>query len=230
MSEEVSRPNEAVVTPETVRTDPEVVTLIRMADRYLEQVGYTDHGMDHVDRVARRAMDILERLERPKREVELAGIAGYLHDIGNVIHREGHQMYSAMMALRILERLGMPLEEACHVANAIANHDESNGEPVSAPTAALIIADKADVLRSRVRNPKMINFDIHDRVNYAAKSAELLVEKDKRLITLRLSVDTAISTVMEYFQIFLSRMGITRRAAAFLNCDFKLVINEVELT
>ncbi len=116
------------------------------------------------------------------------------------------------------------------MASAIGNHDESNGEPVSAATAALIIADKTDVLRSRVRNPAMVSFDIHDRVNYAAKSSELMVEKDKRLITLHLTVDTAISTVMEYFEIFLSRMGITRRASAFLNCDFKLVINEVVLT
>ena len=218
------------VTPEQVRNDPEVSGLIRLADQYLEVIGYTDHGFDHVDRVARRASDILTQLDCPPREAELAAIAGYLHDIGNIVHRQGHPMASALMAWRILERLKMPLEEAAIVVGAIGNHDESNGDPTSAPTSALIISDKSDVLRSRVRNPKMINFDIHDRVNYAARSAELKVDKARRLITLHLVIDTSISTVMEYFEIFLSRMGITRRAATFLNCDFKLVINDVELT
>ncbi|MCX7014320.1 MAG: HD domain-containing protein [Candidatus Sumerlaeota bacterium] len=218
------------VTPEQVRGDPEVSGLIRWADQYLEVIGYTDHGFDHVDRVARRAFDILRQLDYSLREAELAAIAGYLHDIGNIVHREGHPMASALMAWGILERLKMPLEEAAIVGGAIGNHDESNGDPTSAPTAALIISDKSDILRSRVRNPKMINFDIHDRVNYAARAAELKVDKPRRLITLQLVIDTSISTVMEYFEIFLSRMGITRRAATFLNCDFKLVINDVELT
>lgn len=219
-----------LVTPEIIRDDPEVRSLIQLADKNLETIGYTVHGFSHVERVALRAQEILRKLEYPVRDAELARIAGYLHDIGNMIHREGHPGYSALMALRVLERLHMPIEEAAVVASAISNHDELIGEPVNAPGAALIIADKTDVLRSRVRNPKMINFDIHDRVNFAAKSSELTVEKDRRLITLRLDVDTSISTVMEYFEIFLSRMSITRRAATFLNCDFKLVINEVELT
>jgi metal-dependent HD superfamily phosphatase/phosphodiesterase len=218
------------VTPQQVRDDPEVRELILSADRYLDVIGYTDHGMGHVGRVAVRAAGILNKLGYPPREAELSAIAGYLHDIGNVIHRDQHQGYSAILAMQVLRRMGMPLADAVAVAGAIGNHDESNGEPISPATAALIIADKTDVLRTRVRNPAMVSFDIHDRVNYAAKSSDLTVDKDNRLITLRLTVDTAISTVMEYFEIFLSRMGITRSAAAFLNCDFKLVINEVELT
>lgn len=220
----------AVPTADQVRDDPQVRTLIQLADRYLESIGYTVHGFTHVERVSQKAAYILRQLDYPERDAELAAIAGYLHDIGNMIHREGHPGYSAIMSLQILERLGMPLEESAVVAAAISNHDEQIGEPVTAPGAALIIADKTDVLRSRVRNPVMINFDIHDRVNFAAKSSDLLVEKERRLITLRLDIDTSISTVMEYFEIFLSRMNITRRAATFLNCDFKLVINEVELT
>ena len=227
---QANRSIDGLVTPEMVRDDPQVRTLIQLADKYLEAIGYTVHGFSHVERVARQANYILRQLEYPEREAQLAAIAGYLHDIGNMVHREGHPGYSAMMALQVLDRMGMPLEEAAIVASAISNHDEAIGEPVNAPGAALIIADKTDVLRSRVRNPKMINFDIHDRVNFAAKSSELSVEKDRRLITLRLEVDTSISTVMEYFEIFLSRMSITRRAATFLNCDFKLIINEVELT
>jgi len=219
-----------VVTPDKVRDDPEVRSLIQLADKYLETIGYTVHGFTHVERVSQRAAYILRQLDYPERDAELAAIAGYLHDIGNMIHREGHPGYSAILALQILQRMEMPLEEAAIVASAISNHDELIGEPVNAPGAALIIADKTDVLRSRVRNPKMINFDIHDRVNFAAKASELVVEKERRLITLRLDVDTSISTVMEYFEIFLSRMSITRRASTFLNCDFKLVINEVELT
>jgi metal-dependent HD superfamily phosphatase/phosphodiesterase len=222
--------DEGRVTPEQVRDAPEVRTLIEMADRYLEVIGYTDHGMGHVGRVAQRASDVLRQLDRPPRQAELAAIAGYLHDIGNVIHREGHQAHSALMALRLLERLGMPLEEAAVVAGAIGNHDESNGEPVSDPTAALIIADKADVLRSRVRNPEMIRFDIHDRVNFAARDSQLSIDKERQRITLHLTVDTSISTVMEYFEIFLSRTRIMRGAAAFLKCDFRFVINDTELT
>ena len=141
-----------------------------------------------------------------------------------------HQDVRQELDIGYLDKMGMPLEEAAIVAGAIGNHDESNGEPVSAPCAALIIADKTDVLRERVRNPVMVKFDIHDRVNYAAQSADVTVDKERRLITLHLTIDTSISTVMEYFEIFLSRTRITRRAANYLNCDFNLVINEVELT
>jgi hypothetical protein len=215
---------------EQVKNDPEVRELIDLADAYLNAIGYTDHGIGHVARVAARAQVILRDLGMPKREVELAAIAGYLHDIGNVIHRYQHAQSSALLAVPILKRLGMPLREIAVVAQAIANHDEGVGEPVSNVAAALIIADKSDVLRSRVRNPKMINFDIHDRVNYAVERTELLVDKDRHLVTLKLQVDTSISQVIEYFEIFMTRMAVSRKGANFLNCDLRLVINEVILS
>lgn len=229
-SNRVGGSGETAVSADQVRDDPQVRSMIQLADKYLETIGYTVHGFTHVERVSQRAQYILRQLDYPPREADLAAIAGYLHDIGNMIHREGHPGYSAILAMQALQRMGMDLEEQAIIASAISNHDESGGEPVSAPGAALIIADKTDVLRSRVRNPVMINFDIHDRVNFAATSSNLLVDKERRLITLQLEVDTSISTVMEYFEIFLSRMNMTRQASMFLNCDFKLVINEVELT
>ena len=212
-----------------LRRDPEILTLIRMADRYLDTIGYTDHGLGHVARVAQRAWKLLVDLKAPRREAELAAIAGLLHDIGNMVHRQDHPHSSAMLAFPLLRERGMPPEETAVVLGAIANHDEQIGDPVSMPSAALIIADKSDVLRSRVRNPQMINFDIHDRVNYAAQSSELRVDREKHLITLVLEIDTRISQVMEYFEIFMSRMRISRRAANFLNCDFQLIINNTQV-
>ena len=217
------------LTYRKLRCDPEILGLIRMADRYLETIGYTDHGMGHVARVSQRAWRLLRDLGAPRREAELAAVAGLLHDIVNMIHRQGHPQASALMAFPLLRERGMPTEEIAVVLGAIANHDEDNGEPISNPGAALILADKSDVLRSRVRNPQMINFDIHDRVNYAAKRSELKVERDKHLITLTLEIDTRISQVMEYFEIFMSRMRISRRAANFLNCDFQLIINNTQV-
>jgi metal-dependent HD superfamily phosphatase/phosphodiesterase len=217
------------VTVEMVRNNSEVRTLIDCADKYLAAVGYTDHGFGHVARVATRAQKILRDLGMTTREVELAGIAGYLHDIGNMIHRQGHAHHSALMSIPILQKMGMPLEEIAVVVGAIANHHEDCGEPVSNVSAALIIADKSDVLRSRVRNPKMISFDIHDRVNYAAERSEVIVEKERHLITLRLKIDTSISQVIDYFEIFMTRMTMSRRGANYLNCDFRLIINDVQL-
>jgi metal-dependent HD superfamily phosphatase/phosphodiesterase len=217
------------VTVEKVRQDPEVQELIRLADAYLNQIGYTDHGLAHVTRVSNRAMKILRDLRLPAREAELAGIAGMLHDIGNMVHRVAHAQSSALMSIPILSRLGMPMSEIGVVAGAIANHDEGTGEPVSNVSAALILGDKSDVLRSRVRNPKLISFDIHDRVNYAAESSEMEADPDRHLITLKLKIDTSISQVIEYFEIFMSRMTMSRRAASFLNCDLSLIINEVQL-
>jgi len=217
------------VTVEMVKSNPEVRTLIDCADKYLAAIGYTDHGFGHVSRVAVRAQKILRELGMSQREIELAGIAAYLHDIGNVIHRQGHAHHSALMSIPILQKMGMPLTEIAVVAGAIANHHEDCGEPVSNVGAALIIADKSDVLRSRVRNPRMINFDIHDRVNYAAESSELIVDKERHHITVKLKIDTSISQVIEYFEIFMTRMTMSRRAANYLNCDFGLIINEVQL-
>ncbi|MCL5269904.1 MAG: HD domain-containing protein [bacterium] len=217
------------VTYQVLRRDPEIVTLIRMADKYLETIGYTDHGLGHISRVSTRAYRLLAQLGMPRREAELAAVAGLLHDIGNMVHRESHPQTAAVMAFGLLRERRMPLEEVAVVLGAIGNHDEENGDPVSNPGAALIIADKSDVLRSRVRNPKMINFDIHDRVNYAAKQSALSVDPGRHLITLTLEIDTRISQVMEYFEIFLSRMRISRRAANFLNCDFELIINKTQV-
>jgi metal-dependent HD superfamily phosphatase/phosphodiesterase len=219
----------ARVTVDQIKRHPEVRALIDLADQYLNTIGYTDHGLAHVTRVATRAYQILKDLGLPEREAELAAIAGYLHDIGNVVHRKDHAQSSALMAIPMLGKLGMPMHEVAMVAGAIANHDEGTGEPVSAPSAALILADKSDVLRSRVRNPKMISFDIHDRVNYAAEKSEMSIDRENRLITLRLKIDTSISQVIEYFEIFMSRMTMSRRGANFLNCDFRLIINDVQL-
>lgn len=226
---EIAGLDPARVTYQTLRADAEIVTLIRMADKYLETIGYTDHGLAHVGRVSQRAYRLLKDLGMPRRDVELAAVAGFLHDIGNLVHREEHPQSSALMAFTLLKERGMPTEEIAIILGAIANHDESIGEPVSSPSAALILADKSDVLRTRVRNPRMINFDIHDRVNYAARHSELRADREAHLITLRLEIDTKISQVMEYFEIFMSRMRISRKAANFLNCDFQLVINDTQV-
>jgi uncharacterized protein len=217
------------ITYETLLQDAEIVTLVKMADRYLETIGYTDHGLGHIERVSQRAYRLLEELGMPRREAELAAVAGFLHDTGNLVYRDHHPLSSAMMAFTLLRERGMGIEEVAIVMGAIANHDEASGEPISNPSAALIIADKSDVLRSRVRNPRMINFDIHDRVNYAARHSELKVNREKHQIALALEIDTRISQVMEYFEIFMSRMSISRKAANFLNCDFQLIINNTQV-
>lgn len=218
-----------LLTFEALQADAEVLKLIDSADAYLRTIGYTDHGLGHVTRVGQRARGLLRSLNVDERESELAAIAGLLHDIGNAVHREGHAHYSALLCYQLLKERGMGTQEIAVVMGAVANHDEANGEPVSGPSAALNIADKSDVLRSRVRNPHLINFDIHDRVNYAAKRSELIADRSSHLITLHLEIDTKICQVMEYFEIFISRMAMSRRAANFLNCDFQLVINEVRL-
>lgn len=217
------------VTYQTLRADTEIVDLIMMSDRYLDTIGYTDHGLKHVGRVSQRAFGLLKAIGSTRRNMELATVAAMLHDIGNMIHRVEHPQSSALMAFQLLRERGMPTEEIAVVCGAIANHDESIGEPVSEPGAALILADKSDVLRSRVRNPRMISFDIHDRVNYAAKSSRITVDKARHMIALELEVDTNIASVMEYFEIFMSRMRISRKAANFLNCDFQLIINDTKL-
>jgi metal-dependent HD superfamily phosphatase/phosphodiesterase len=218
-----------LITLDEVRNDPFVATLVHRADEYLGAVGYTHHGESHVNQVAENAHRILHELEFPERQAQLAAIAGYLHDVGNVIHRNWHAQAGALLSYDVLSRLGMPIEEMSVIMGAVGNHDESDGDPISNVCAALIIADKSDVRRSRVRNPKMINFDIHDRVNYAAEESQLFIDKPRHLITLKLKIDTEISQVMEYFEIFTSRMNITRRSATYLNCDFALVMNDVKL-
>lgn len=218
-----------MVTLKEVTKDPEVIALIGEADRQLETLGYTEHGQRHARLVAKNAKGVLAALDYGERLCELAAIAGYLHDIGNVVNRDQHERTSAIIARQILLRLGMDYIETARVMAAIGNHHEEGGNPVSEISAALILADKADVHRSRVRNPDFITFDIHDRVNYAVKKSGLTMHKDERRITFDLAIDTSIAPVMEYFEIFLSRMIISRRAADFLKCRFELVINGTRL-
>jgi uncharacterized protein len=218
-----------MVTYKTVTKDPEVVALIGEADRQLEILGYTEHGQRHARLVAKNARAVLVALDYDERMCELATIAAYMHDIGNVVNREQHERVSAILAHTIMLRLGMDYVETAKVMAAIGNHHEEGGNPVSEISAALILADKADVHRSRVRNPDLIKFDIHDRVNFAVKKSGLSIDKVERRITFDLTIDTTIAPVMEYFEIFLTRMVISRRAADFLKCHFELVINGTRL-
>lgn len=212
-----------------VMDDPEVRALMKRSNETLGLLGYTEHGHRHSSVVAYRAGMLLKELGFGKRDYVLAGISGYLHDIGNVINREYHELTSAMLSGNILERLGMPPQEYVEVMIACGNHDEDSGEPVSTIGSAVIIADKSDVHRSRVRNPSMVSFDIHDRVNYAVEESELLVDHKEKTIKLCLRVDTSISQIMEYFEIFTVRMSMSRRAARKLDCSFSLVINDTKL-
>jgi len=209
--------------------DPEVVVLVAEADRQLAVLGYTEHGPRHARLVAKNSRAVLVALDADERTAELAAIAGYLHDIGNVVSRDKHERTSALLARDILGRRGLDYRETAQVMAAIGNHDEHGGNPVSDISAALILADKADVHKSRVRNPEFIKFDIHDRVNFAVKRSALSVRGEDRSITFNLTVDTGVAPVMEYFEIFLSRMVISRRAADFLRCRFELVINGTRL-
>lgn len=211
-----------------VLADDELMTYIDAANSQLAALGYTEHGRRHAGLVARIAGDVLAHLDYPPGEIELARIAGFLHDVGNLIHRESHALSGALIAQQGLRRLGMPPADVAQVMAAIGNHEEERGRPVSPVAAAVVLADKADVHRSRVQSPSMDDFDIHDRVNYAATHSSLQVEQ--RVIVLRLTIDTAFASVMNYFEIFLSRMVMMRQAAKVLGCDYHLVINDVRLS
>lgn len=215
----------APVTFDFVREHPRVRLYIRLADSALESIGYTEHGERHVGLVSRIGFNVLKRLGRPERQCELAAIAGYLHDIGNAVNRDHHAQTGALMAMQLLADFGMPEEEILPVAAAIGNHHENNGDPVNDIAAALILADKSDVHRTRVRNSDMINFDIHDRVNYAVVKSFLNVDEDQKLITLELTLDSEISHMMEYFEIFMTRMLAARKAAKHLGATFGLTVN-----
>lgn len=219
-----------MITIEQVRQDPEVVAFIDRANESLKALGYTEHGPRHAGRVGKEAARVLAELDFSTRDVDLAEISGYLHDTGNLIHRDYHALSGAQIAWQILRRLGMLPEEVALVMGAIGNHEEERGIPTNPIAAAVIIADKADVHRSRVQNLDRASFDIHDRVNFAATRSAVLVDPEQRTITLALSIDTSVATVMEYFEIFLSRMVMMRKAAALLNCQFHLVMNDTELS
>ncbi|WP_246451787.1 HD domain-containing protein [Alkalicella caledoniensis] len=214
---------------EDVKEHPVAKTFIKKGDDHLGEMGFTEHSYRHKNLVSKIASNVLERLGYSEREVELAAIAGYLHDIGNVISRYNHGQTGAMLAYDILKDLGMDPGEIATVISAIGNHEEQYGESVNNVSAALILADKSDVHRSRVRNPDVSTFDIHDRVNYGAVHSFLKVDTEERKITLELEIDQSITTVMEYFEIFLSRMVMCRRAAEFLDASFGLVINDAKL-
>ncbi len=215
-----------MITLEDVKKNPFVDAYITRADKNLEIVGYTEHGKRHLSLVAKWAKSTLLTLGYNERTAELSAIASYLHDIGNAINRVDHAFSGAILAHTLLSQMGMPPDEVSQIVAAIGSHDEGSCDPVSAISAGLILADKSDVHRSRVRNPDMIKFDIHDRVNYAVERSRLLVDADRRLITLDLLIDTKISPIAEYFEIFLERMLFCKRAANFMECEFSLVINE----
>lgn len=228
MSDSV-RPEQGRVTLEMVKRDPEVQALMIGGDQLLGAMGYTEHGARHAGWVSAVAYNVLVRLGFAERDAELAGIAGFLHDVGNVAGRHNHEQTSALLAHSVLSRLGMSFAEIGTIMGAIGNHEESVGQVVSNVGAALMLADKSDVHRSRVRNQDRAAFDIHDRVNYAVEHSFLRVDDHKKTITLELTIDTQISPVMEYFEIFLSRMTLCRRAASFLGAQFELDFNKTRL-
>ncbi len=240
------------LTLDDLKNNKKVRIYLEKADAHLAGIGYTEHGLRHANIVGKRSQDILLKLNYKDGDARLAAIAGFLHDIGNMVGRVNHGQAGALLIRAILEDIGMDIEDIALVMGAIANHEEDTGDPTNIVSASLIIADKSDVHRSRVRNPNLISaalildnkmdpmtapggttmgfYDIHDRVNYAATESELKVDPIEKSIVLELSIDTRISGVMDYFEIFLSRMIICRRAAKFLGCDFHLIINNVRLS
>ena len=217
------------MTYEEIKKNEAINTYIRQADASLVALGYTEHNFAHVTLVAEKAGYILQTLGYPQRTVELAKIAGYLHDIGNLVNRVDHSQSGAVMAFSILDNLGFAPEEISIIVSAIGNHDEGTGVPVSPVAAALILADKSDVRRNRVYNQDSSSFDIHDRVNYSVTKAELKINEAHTLIKLKLTVDTHFGSVMDYFEIFMQRMLLCRKAAEKLGLQFKLMINEQQL-
>ncbi len=221
--------NTKQVTFEEIKQDPDIRTYIKKADESLIALGFTEHSFAHVGLVAENSRYILETLGYPAREVELAQIAGYLHDIGNLVNRIDHSQSGAVMAFRILDHMHLPAQEIAEIVTAIGNHDEGTAFPVNPVAAALILADKCDVRRTRVRNKDTQNFDIHDRVNYAVGRASVKVNEEKTEIALRLEIDTSVCSVTDYFEIFIGRMILCRKAAEKLGLKFVLRINGQKL-
>ena len=217
------------MTFEEIKRNDAIRTYISQADASLLALGFTEHSFAHVGRVAAFAGYILETLGYPARMVELAKIAGYLHDIGNLVNRVEHSQSGAVMAFRILDNMGFPADEISLIVTAIGNHDEGTGVPVNPLAAALILADKSDVRRSRVRAKDPAQFDIHDRVNYSATESHLTINEDHTTVNLKLTVDTQFGSVMDYFEIFMGRMLLCRKAAEKLGMQFKLMINNQQL-
>lgn len=237
---EETQPPEPAKTPEPIEESSGISvkdvqehegirTFISLADRYLGEIGYTEHGFRHAGLVSNISFNILKRLDFPDRMAELGAIAGYLHDLGNFVSRTMHSQTGAAISYDLLKDLGMTYGEIGVILAAIGNHEEEFGHPVNPAGAAVIVADKSDVHRSRVREKDMAAFDIHDRVNHAVEHSFLRVDADARTLTLELAIDTELAGVMEYFEIFLSRMVMCRRAAEFLECKFKIDINGSQL-
>lgn len=218
-----------MLTIEDLKHNETIRTYIQKADEALIALGYTEHSFAHVTGVAETTKYILQTLGYPEHDINLAQIAGYLHDIGNLVNRINHSQSGAIMAFQILNELGMEPADLSIVVSAIGNHDEGTGVPVTPVAAALILADKSDVRRSRVRNQDKATFDMHDRVNYSVKKSTLKINEDRTIIKLKLSVDTHYSSVMDYFEIFMGRMSMCRKAAQSLGLEFKLMINEQQL-
>lgn len=226
---EERHPTAARVTLQDLERHEGIQTFISLADRYLGEIGYTEHGFRHAGLVAKISYNVLSRLGYEERTAELGSLAGYLHDMGNFVSRSMHSQTGAAITYDLLKDLGMSYGEIGVVMGAIGNHEEAIGQPVNVVGAALIVADKSDVHRSRVRIKDPTKFDIHDRVNHAVEHSFLRVDAEARTLTLELEIDTELAGVMEYFEIFLSRMVMCRRAAGFLECEFKIDINGTRL-
>lgn len=216
------------MTFKEIKSNQEINTYIESADKYLEAIGYTEHSFNHVLRCVAVVEYILKTLDYDEHTIELAKIAAYMHDIGNVINREEHAKSGAIMAFRILDNLKMNSRDIATIITAIGNHDESSAYPVSDVSSALILADKTDVRRTRVRK-NMDIYGIHNRVNYAAESSRVVIDKENKTLTLNLTIDTNICSIMDYFEIFLSRMMLCKRACEFFHLTFKLLINNQSL-
>lgn len=214
-----------MITKQMIRSEEAICTYIRKADQSMAALGFTEHSFAHVTKVAEFAQRLLLELGYPERTGELAWIAGYMHDIGNIVNRIDHAQSGAIMAFRILDKLGCDPEELATIVSAIGNHDEGTAFPVNEVAAALILGDKTDVRRSRVRNQDPATFDIHDRVNFAVVDSNTEFDAQQKAVTLTLTIDTSISPVMDYFEIFLQRMVLCRKAAEKLGLQFHLLIN-----
>lgn len=212
-----------------MRKDSEIISYVEAANNVLGEIGYTEHGMAHVVKTGEDASRILKALGYGERECELAKIAGLMHDIGNMINRCDHAQSGAFLAFELLRARNFPVDEVIKITTAIGHHDEKTAAPVTPVAAALILADKSDVRTSRVRNKNTVHDDIHDRVNYAVFSSKLEVDNENKKIFLTLKIDTLVCPVMEYFEIFLERMVLCKKSAAYFGCEFELIINDTRL-
>ena len=218
-----------MITLEDVKKNPEVQELVIGAQNQLNALGYTEHSQRHVSIVANRAGRILETLGYDKHRIELAMIAGYLHDIGNGVNRVDHAHSGAILAYNILKDMGMDIKDRMEIMSAIGNHDEATGTAVSDISAALILADKSDVHRDRVVNKNLATFEIHDRVNFAVTEANLQIDNENKKVILDLTIDTKICPVLDYFEIFMERTMMSKYAAKYLQIWFELIINDTRL-